>query len=58
MTVHVTSVPALILLIIIAYGHQDSAVFQQGSCQATRSLFDIVKYLSCVTAFTSLDRSI
>ena len=32
MTVHVTSVFALTLLIVIACGHQDSAVFQQSSC--------------------------
>ncbi len=32
MTVHVTSVPALTLLIVIACGHEGSAVFQQNSC--------------------------
>ncbi len=49
MTVHVTSVPAVMLLIIIAFGHQDNAVVQQGSCQVARSLLDTVKYLSVFT---------
>ncbi len=40
--VHVTSVPALTLLIIIACGHQDSAVFQHSSCQVASSLLDIL----------------
>ena len=57
MTVYVTNVLAL-TLIIQACGHQDSVVLQHNSCQIARSLLNLVKYLSCVTASISLHRSI